>query len=44
MNYTITSYDASKDIVTIAFSGKAQLQNGNLVDITEGKVTAHIER
>jgi hypothetical protein len=44
MNYTITAYDASKDIVTITFSGKAQLANRSFVDITEGKVTAHIER
>jgi len=44
MNYTITAYDASKDIVTITFSGKAQLTNGTFVDITEGKVTAKIER
>ena len=44
MNYTITAYDASKDIVTITFSGKAQLANGTYVDITEGKVTAHVER
>jgi hypothetical protein len=44
MNYTVTSYDAPKDIVTITFSGKAQLANGSFVDITEGKVTAQIER
>lgn len=44
MNYTVSAYDASKDIVTITFSGKAQLANGSFVDITEGKVTARIER
>ena len=44
MNYTITAYDATKDIVTITFSGQAQLSNGSFVNITEGRVTAKIER
>jgi hypothetical protein len=44
MNYTITAYDANKDIVTIEFSGQAQLANGSLVSITNGKVTAQVER
>jgi len=44
MTYNITSYDAAKDIVTITFSGQAQDVNGTLVNITEGKVTAKIER
>jgi hypothetical protein len=44
MNYTITAYDAAKDIVTIEFSGQAQLANGSLVTITKGKVKAQVER
>lgn len=45
MTYTITSYDASKDIVTIEFSGQAQLSNGTTyVNITKGKVKAQIDR
>ncbi len=44
MNYTITNYDAANDIVTLTFSGKAQLQNGNYVDITNGKLTVKIDR
>src|SRR6266496_4752196 len=31
MNYTITAYDATKDIVTIEFNGQAQLVSGNYV-------------
>ena len=44
MTYTITAYDAAKDIVTITFSGQAQLANGSFINITKGKVTAKIER
>jgi hypothetical protein len=44
MNYTITAYDATKDIVTIEFNGQAQLVSGNYVNITGGKVTAKIDR
>jgi hypothetical protein len=44
MNYTITAYDANKDIVTIAFSGQAQRADGSTATITDGKVTAQIER
>lgn len=44
MNYTITAFDAVKDVVTITFSGQAQLANATYVNITEGKVTAKIER
>jgi len=44
MNYTITAYDAAKDIVTIEFSGQAQLANGSFVAITKGKVKAKVER
>lgn len=44
MNYTVTAYDATKDIVTIEFSGQAQLENGNIVSITKGKVKAKVQR
>jgi|GEM_PF-3030702 len=44
MNYTITEYDASGDVVTFTFSGQAQLANGNYVSITNGKVKVKIER
>ena len=44
MNYTITNYDAAKDIVTIEFSGQAQLATGSFVNITKGKVIAKVER
>jgi hypothetical protein len=44
MNYTVTAYDASKDIVTIEFSGQAQRADGSLVAITNGKVTAQVQR
>ena len=44
MTYTITAYDAAKDIVTITFNGQAQLANGNFISITNGKVTAKVDR
>jgi len=44
ITYRVSSYDASKDIVTITFSGKAFDKNGNLVNITDGKVTGRISR
>ena len=44
MNYSITAYDAAKDVVTIEFSGQAQLASGSFVSITKGKVIAKIER
>ena len=44
ITYTVSSYDAANDIVTITFSGKASDKNGNLVNITDGKVTGRIER
>jgi hypothetical protein len=44
ITYRVFSYDASKDIVTITFSGKAFDKNGNLVNITDGKVTGRISR
>jgi hypothetical protein len=44
ITYTVSSYDAAKDIVTITFNGKAFDKNGNLVNITNGKATGRIER
>lgn len=44
MTFNISAYDAAKDIVTITFSGQAQLVNGSYVNITNGKVTAKIDR
>jgi len=44
MNYTITAYDAANDVVTISFSGQAELANGSIVAITNGKVKVKIER
>jgi len=44
MNYTITAYDATNDVVTITFSGQAQLANGTYVAITNGKVKVKIDR
>lgn len=44
MNYTITEYDAANDIVTITFSGQAQLANGTYVPITNGKLKVKIDR
>ncbi|WP_276503268.1 hypothetical protein [Terrimonas pollutisoli] len=44
MNYTITAYDATNDVVTITFSGQAQLSNGNYVPIANGKLKVKIER
>ena len=44
MNYTITEYDAANEIVTMTFSGQAQLANGSLVSITNGKVKVKVDR
>lgn len=44
MTYTISDYDDATDIVTITFSGKAFDRNGNLVNITNGKVSGKIQR
>ena len=44
MTYTITAYDAAKDIVTIEFSGQAQITNGTYVNITKGKAIAKVDR
>ena len=44
MNYTITAYDATNDVVTITFSGQAQLANGNHVAITNGKLKVKVDR
>jgi hypothetical protein len=44
MHYTITAYDAAKDVVTIEFSGQAQRADGSYVNITKGRATAKVER
>ena len=44
MNYTITEYDATNDIVTMTFSGQAELASGAYVAITNGKVKVKIDR
>jgi hypothetical protein len=44
MNYTITEYDAANDIVTMTFSGQAQLANGTQVPITNGKLKIKVDR
>ena len=44
MNYSISAYDAANDVVTISFSGQAQLANGTYVAITNGKVKVKIDR
>ena len=44
MNYSITEYDAANDIVTMTFSGQAQLENGTNVAITNGKLKVKIDR
>jgi hypothetical protein len=44
MNYTITAYDATNDVVTITFSGQAQLANGTYVAISNGKLKVKIDR
>lgn len=43
INYTISSYDAAKNAVTISFSGEAFNINGKLVKISKGKMTANID-
>ena|SRR5687768_15388919 len=42
MTYNISYYDAAKNIATISFNGQAFDANGNMVNISKGKVTAHI--
>ena len=44
MNYTIAAYDATNDVVTITFSGQAELANGNNVAITNGKLKVKVDR
>ena len=44
MNYTITAYDAANDVVTITFSGQAELANGSNVAITNGKIKVKVDR
>jgi hypothetical protein len=44
MNYTIVHYNEVKSIATIQFDGEAFDAGGNKVNITNGKLTAHIVR
>lgn len=44
LTYNISYYDAAKNTATITFSGQAFNANGNLVNISRGKMTAHIDR
>ncbi|MGZ8523370.1 MAG: hypothetical protein ACXWV1_03020 [Chitinophagaceae bacterium] len=43
MTYTISQYDAAKNIATISFHGQAFDANGNMVNISNGKMTARID-
>jgi hypothetical protein len=42
MTYNISYYDAAKNIATISFNGQAFDASGNMVNISKGKMTAHI--
>jgi hypothetical protein len=44
MDYKITAFDAENDVVTITFSGKVQMMNGDYTDISDGIVKAKIDR
>lgn len=44
MDYNIIDYDAENDVVTITFSGKAQMMSGEYADITDGIIKAKIAR
>jgi hypothetical protein len=44
MNYNITAYDAANDVVTIEFSGQAQLESGTYVAISNGKLKVKVDR
>ena len=44
MTYNIAEFDAAKNTVSIKFSGQVFDANGNLVNISKGKMTAHINR
>jgi hypothetical protein len=43
MTYNISYYDTAKNIATISFNGQAFDANGNMVNISKGKMTAHID-
>jgi hypothetical protein len=43
MTYSISYYDIAKNIATISFNGQAFDANGNMVTISKGKMTAHID-
>jgi hypothetical protein len=44
MNYTITSFNASTNVLEITFSGQAIDSVGNNVNITNGKVTCKVSK
>ncbi len=44
VTYKITSYDPARDIVTISFNGNVHDELGNMVNISRGKITVHINR
>lgn len=44
MTYSISYYDAVKNIAMLTFSGQVFDSNGTLVKISNGKMTAHIDR
>jgi len=44
MTYNISHYNAVKNIVTITFSGQVYDASGNLMNISKGKMTAHVDR
>jgi len=44
MTYNISYFDAIKNTVTITFSGQVFDAGGNLMNISKGKMTAHIDR
>jgi hypothetical protein len=44
MTYTISYYDAVKNTITINFSGQVFDTGGNLMNISNGKMTAYIDR
>lgn len=44
MTYNISNYDGVKNTITITFSGQVFDASGNLMNISKGKMTAHIDR
>ncbi len=44
MTYDISHYNPAKNTVTITFSGQVFDASGNLMNISKGKITAHVDR